>query len=60
MKNSIFAASLMACVSGAYAISDTLQNILANTHKSDLYSYPTDLTRGIIPVGDFYFSSNWN
>ncbi|KAE9969579.1 hypothetical protein EG328_006792 [Venturia inaequalis] len=49
MKNSIFAASLMACVSGAYAISDTLQNILANTHKSDLYSYPTDLTRGIIP-----------
>ena len=31
-------------------ISQTLQNILANTHGSDAYSYPTDLTRGIIPV----------
>jgi len=31
-------------------ISSGLQNILANTHGSDLYTYPTDLTRGIIPV----------
>jgi len=31
-------------------ISDTLQNILSNNHNSDAYSYPTDLTRGIIPV----------
>ncbi|OAP61637.1 hypothetical protein AYL99_03840 [Fonsecaea erecta] len=30
-------------------ISTTLQNILANTQKSDGYTYPTDLTRGIIP-----------
>ncbi|EXJ76580.1 uncharacterized protein A1O5_01088 [Cladophialophora psammophila CBS 110553] len=30
-------------------ISNTLQNILANTQKSDGYSYPTDLTRGIVP-----------
>ncbi|RVX70387.1 hypothetical protein B0A52_05886 [Exophiala mesophila] len=30
-------------------ISQTLQNILKNTHDSDAYSYPTDLTRGIIP-----------
>ncbi|KAK5953483.1 hypothetical protein OHC33_005427 [Knufia fluminis] len=30
-------------------ISSSLQNILANTHGSDLYTYPTDLTRGIIP-----------
>lgn len=50
MKNSVLVASLLACVSRAYAISDTLQNILANTHKSNLYTYPTDLTRGIIPV----------
>ncbi|KAK5106086.1 hypothetical protein LTS08_000202 [Lithohypha guttulata] len=32
-------------------ISASLQNILANTHGSELYTYPTDLTRGIIPVG---------
>ncbi|TID22782.1 Phosphoribosylformylglycinamidine synthase [Venturia nashicola] len=30
-------------------MSDTLQNILANTHGSNLYTYPTDLTRGIVP-----------
>ena len=32
-------------------ISSTLQNILANTDRSDLYTYPTDLTREIVPVG---------
>jgi hypothetical protein len=32
-------------------ISATLQNILANTQNSDGYTYPTDLTRGIVPVG---------
>ena len=31
-------------------ISSTLQNILANTQGSTGYTYPTDLTRGIIPV----------
>ncbi|KAL6251611.1 hypothetical protein RBB50_001821 [Rhinocladiella similis] len=30
-------------------ISTTLQNILSNTHNSDAYKYPTDLTRGIVP-----------
>ncbi|KAI9830357.1 MAG: hypothetical protein M1819_005738 [Sarea resinae] len=30
-------------------VSSTLQNILANTHGSPLYTYPTDLTRGIVP-----------
>ncbi|KIW13536.1 hypothetical protein PV08_08724 [Exophiala spinifera] len=30
-------------------ISTTLQNILSNTHNSDAYTYPTDLTRGIVP-----------
>ncbi|OCT52648.1 Altered inheritance of mitochondria protein 6 [Cladophialophora carrionii] len=29
-------------------ISATLQNILANTQHSDAYTYPTDLTRGIV------------
>lgn len=31
-------------------VSNALQNILSNTHGSDLYTYPTDLTRGIVPV----------
>jgi hypothetical protein len=30
-------------------ISTTLQNILANTDNNDAYTYPTDITRGIIP-----------
>jgi hypothetical protein len=32
-------------------VPSALQNILANTDRSSLYTYPTDLTRGIIPVG---------
>lgn len=35
-------------------ISTTLQNILANTQNSDGYTYPTDLTRGIVPVSSYY------
>lgn len=31
-------------------VPSNLQNILKNTHKSQLYTYPTDFTRGIIPV----------
>ena len=31
-------------------ISSTLQNILANTDRSNLYTYPTDLTREIVPA----------
>ncbi len=31
-------------------VSSTLGNILANTDRSNRYTYPTDLTRGIIPV----------
>ncbi|KAH7396163.1 hypothetical protein BKA66DRAFT_454583 [Pyrenochaeta sp. MPI-SDFR-AT-0127] len=36
---------------GAYIphVSDTLQNILQNTDKSDKYKYPTDFTREIVP-----------
>ncbi|KAF2095994.1 hypothetical protein NA57DRAFT_43651 [Rhizodiscina lignyota] len=30
-------------------VSQALQNILKNTHGSKLYTYPTDLTRGIAP-----------
>ena len=31
-------------------VSTTLQNILANTNNNPGYTYPTDLTRGIVPV----------
>lgn len=31
-------------------VSSTLQNILKNTDGSNKYTYPTDFTRGIIPV----------
>ncbi|KAI9807741.1 MAG: hypothetical protein M1826_004462 [Phylliscum demangeonii] len=34
----------------ATSLSASLQNILANTDGSDLYRYPTDLTRGIVPL----------
>jgi hypothetical protein len=27
-----------------------LQNVLQNTHRSKEYEYPTDFTRGIVPV----------
>ena len=36
--------------SGFGYVSTPLQNVLSNTHGSDLYSYPTDFTRGIVPV----------
>jgi hypothetical protein len=52
MKNFILIPALFSFASKAYAISDALQNILANTHKSNLYTYPTDLTREIVPVND--------
>ncbi|KAF2140387.1 uncharacterized protein K452DRAFT_55110 [Aplosporella prunicola CBS 121167] len=36
-------------VAAAPTGSGALQNILDNTHRSPLYGYPTDLTRGVIP-----------
>ena len=54
----VLAASISAvCAAPLYAqtrperldISASLQNILHNTDKSGAYTYPTDLTRGIIP-----------
>jgi hypothetical protein len=40
-------------------ISTTLQNILANTQNSNGYTYPTDLTRGIVPVSFIEISSQF-
>lgn len=44
----LVAASLVS--SSVASLSPELQNILQNTHKSNEYAYPTDFTRGIIPV----------
>lgn len=33
-------------------VSSTLQNILKNTDGTNKYKYPTDFTRGILPVRD--------
>ncbi|KAF1991162.1 hypothetical protein K402DRAFT_443930 [Aulographum hederae CBS 113979] len=54
MKSAIPAAAvaLFAAVATSTYIPDvssSLQNVLKNTHRSDLYTYPTDFTRGIIP-----------
>jgi hypothetical protein len=54
----VLSESLLAAVSAlflaypteAVAASSELQSILKNTHKSSEYSYPTDFTRGILPV----------
>ncbi|KAF2269308.1 hypothetical protein CC78DRAFT_277062 [Lojkania enalia] len=40
-------------------VSGTLQNILKNTDKSDLYKYPTDLTRGIVPIPVHSHNDYW-
>jgi len=37
----------------------TLQNILANTDGSNLYTYPTDLTRGIVPISAHSHNDYW-
>jgi len=44
----------------SYDISGSLQNILDNTHSSDLYTYPTDLTRGIVPVSQSSYHTTYN
>lgn len=57
-----FALTLSTVLAGAVASippssgSDVLQNILENTDRSEKYSYPTDFTRDLLPVG----SSNPN
>jgi hypothetical protein len=54
MRASLFALpSLVAGLITPYAAgerSDALQNILKNSDNTNKYKYPTDFTRGIIPV----------
>ena len=38
-------------VSPAAGIAMELQNVLQNTHRGNEYGYPTDFTRGVMPVG---------
>jgi hypothetical protein len=40
-------------------LSSSLQNILANTDKSKAYTYPTDLTRGVLPVQVHSHNDYW-
>jgi len=40
-------------------VSSALQNILANTDKSNGYTYPTDLTRGIVPKAIHSHNDYW-
>ncbi|KIW07089.1 uncharacterized protein PV09_01973 [Verruconis gallopava] len=42
-----------------YDVSSTMQNILANTDGSNLYTYPTDLTRGIVPKAFHSHNDYW-
>ncbi|PTU17775.1 hypothetical protein P175DRAFT_0504528 [Aspergillus ochraceoroseus IBT 24754] len=39
--------------------SSELQNILKNTHKSPAYGYPTDFTRGIMPIPVHSHNDYW-
>lgn len=43
-------------VSPAAGIAMELQNILENTHRGNEYGYPTDFTRGVMPVGFSFLS----
>lgn len=52
MRLSLFIAG--AFVSAAAGISPEFQNVLQNTHKSNEYGYPTDFTRGIMPVSPVF------
>lgn len=48
IQSLLIAGGLLA--SSAAAVAPKFQNILQNTHRSNEYGYPTDLTRGIMPV----------
>ncbi|KAL2366420.1 hypothetical protein RJZ56_000679 [Blastomyces dermatitidis] len=63
-----YAAAALAFALGAFdlirlvdaaPISPILQNILKNTDQSPLYEYPTDLTRGIIPIPVHSHNDYW-
>ncbi|KAI9843403.1 MAG: hypothetical protein M1837_006429 [Sclerophora amabilis] len=60
-SSSFFLLPLLAATAQAAQsnVPSTLGNILANTHQSPLYSYPTDLTRGIVPVKIHSHNDYW-
>ncbi|KAM5453586.1 hypothetical protein MaudCBS49596_002789 [Microsporum audouinii] len=53
------AALLAVFLEPASAISEPLQNILINTDRSPIYRYPTDVTRGIIPIPVHSHNDYW-
>ncbi|KAL2004196.1 hypothetical protein VTN02DRAFT_5845 [Thermoascus thermophilus] len=58
--SSLLAATLASSklVTGS-SLSPSLQNILKNTHGSDEYHYPTDFTRGIMPIPVHSHNDYW-
>ncbi|GBF62681.1 altered inheritance of mitochondria protein 6 homolog [Trichophyton mentagrophytes] len=61
MKSSILASAaiLAASLEPVAALSEPLQNILINTDRSPIYRYPTDVTRGIIPIPVHSHNDYW-
>ncbi|KAL4817805.1 PLC-like phosphodiesterase [Aspergillus spinulosporus] len=57
----VTAASAMFLVSPTQALEGTseLQSILKNTHRSSEYKYPTDFTRGILPIPVHSHNDYW-
>ncbi|KAK2756448.1 hypothetical protein FQN54_005341 [Arachnomyces sp. PD_36] len=54
----VLLSSLLGPVTGTPS-SLELQNILKNTDRSDAYGYPTDLTRGILPIPVHSHNDYW-
>ncbi|OAL73654.1 hypothetical protein A7D00_1682 [Trichophyton violaceum] len=61
MKPFILASTaiLAASLEPVAALSEPLQNILINTDRSPIYRYPTDVTRGILPIPVHSHNDYW-
>lgn len=53
-KRSLFLLASAASLALAAGMSTELQSVLKNTHRGEEYGYPTDFTRGILPVRSLY------
>ncbi|KAI9930076.1 hypothetical protein ASPWEDRAFT_48247 [Aspergillus wentii DTO 134E9] len=59
LPQSILIASAFLTSPTLAAVSSEFQNILQNTHRGDGYRYPTDLTRGIVPIPVHSHNDYW-
>ncbi|GAD91841.1 hypothetical protein ANI_1_422064 [Paecilomyces variotii No. 5] len=59
--SSVLSATSAALLASAQLVAGTsnLQNVLKNTHGSDEYRYPTDFTRGIMPIPVHSHNDYW-